>query len=91
MVVLLLLGRQNPAVLGSLMGDHQRCAGQIPAGSLVTPVCPDADPVLFGGESSCMDSVHLPNGIGSSLSSVMSPAEPTDLLDIPIITPSALV
>ena len=38
-----------------------------------------------------MDSAHLPNGMGSSLSSVMSPVEPTELFDIPIITPSALM
>ena len=38
-----------------------------------------------------MDSVHLPNGMGLSLSSVMSCVEPTILFDIPIITPSVLM
>ena len=32
-----------------LVGDHERGAGQIPAGSLVAPVDPDADPVFLRG------------------------------------------
>ena len=46
-IVRLLLYSQDPVFLGSLVGDHQRNAGQIPAGSLVALVGPDADPVLF--------------------------------------------
>ena len=48
-VVLLLLGSQDPVVLGSLVGDHECGAGQILAGSLVAPVDLDADPVFFRG------------------------------------------
>ena len=48
-VVLLLLGSQNPVVLGPLVGDHERRAGQILAGSLIAPVDSDADPVFFRG------------------------------------------
>ena len=49
MVVRLLLYSQDPVFLGSLVGDHQRRAGQILTSSLVASVCPDADPVFFGG------------------------------------------
>ena len=38
-----------------------------------------------------MASSHLPNGMGSSLSRVMSPVEPTALLDAPIIAPFSSV
>ena len=48
-VVLLLLGSQDPVVLGPLVGDHECGAGQILAGSLIAPVEPNADPVFFRG------------------------------------------
>ena len=38
---------------------------------------------LFGLDTSCIFSAHLPNGIGSSLSSVMPWVFPTTVLPIP--------
>ena len=90
-VVLLLFDSQNPVVLGSLVGDHERSSGQILVGSLVVRSTQTRILSSSGIEPSRMNSAHLPNGIGSSLSSVMSPVEPTELRDIPITTQSALV
>ena len=88
--VFLLLGSQDPVALGSLAGDHERSAGQILVGSLIAPVDPDADPSSSGVEPSRMDSAHLPNGIGSSLSSVMSPVEPTGAARYPDYHPAGV-
>ena len=48
---MLLFGNQDPVVLGPLVGDHQRHAGQILVGSLIAPVDPDVDPVFFRGRA----------------------------------------